>query len=347
MQKYQNMLEMTPSSDEYHKVKGLIDAVCSIPFGVYKQLPVHFKSPKHDIRSFLIDTRKNLDEKIYGHQEAKDYIVRLLAQWIVNPDSKGLVLGIQGDAGVGKTTLVKEGISAALNLPFSFIPLGGANESMYLEGLTYSYAGSTWGRIIDSVMRAGCMNPVLFFDELDKVSTTNRGQDVINILMHLTDSTQNDKYHDKYFTDFDFDLSKCIIIFTYNDENAVNPILRDRMIKIYTKGYNSSDKLQIAKHYMIPSILTEFNMKPDQVIFTDNTLLRLIDMVDKEEGVRNLRRAIHCIVSNINYKYLTTVDDATEKFQSYTVRESDIDTFIGQMSTNQKENNMSLKMMYM
>ena len=113
------------------------------------------------------------------------------------------------------------------------------------------------------------MNPVIYFDELDKISNTPKGEEIIGILTHLTDTTQNSQFHDKYFSEIDFDLSKCLFIFSYNDESKVNPILRDRMYKIETKGYKTKDKLIIAKNYLLPKIREQAKFEESEIIFDD------------------------------------------------------------------------------
>ena len=128
----------------------------------------------------ILTTRFNNDtffeNNIYGHHDAKKQILRILAQWISNPSSKGNVIGIHGNPGVGKTTLVKDCICKALDIPFQFIPMGGASDGSYLEGHSFTYEGSTWGKIADSLMKAGWMNPVLYFDEIDKTEFNNWGK---------------------------------------------------------------------------------------------------------------------------------------------------------------------------
>ena len=142
------------------------------------------------------------------------------------------------------------------------------------------------------------MNPVLYFDELDKVSESKKGQDIINLLIHLTDPSQNNSFQDKYFNNIDLDLSKCLIIFTYNNDNAINPILKDRMITINTKDYNISDKIEIAKFYLIPAIKKNFNIQ--DIHITNEDITYVIQKTKKEAGVRNLKRSIERIVSNVN-----------------------------------------------
>jgi hypothetical protein len=199
------------------------------------------------------------------------------------------------------TSLVKEGISKILNREFAFIPLGGATDSSYLEGHSYTYEGSTWGKIVDILIHSKSMNPIIYFDELDKISETPKGEEIIGILTHLTDTTQNSQFHDKYFAEIDFDLSKCLFIFSYNDPLKVNPILLDRMYKIRTSGYQVKDKIVIAQQYLIPKIRYEVNFKEGDIVIPDSTLTYIIDnYTDKEDGVRNLKRCIEIIYKKLN-----------------------------------------------
>jgi ATP-dependent Lon protease len=199
------------------------------------------------------------------------------------------------------TSLVKEGISKILNREFAFVPLGGATDSSYLEGHSYTYEGSAWGKIVDILIRSKSMNPVIYFDELDKISETPKGEEIIGILTHLTDTSQNSQFHDKYFAEIDFDLSKCLFIFSYNDPFKVNPILLDRMYKIKTTGYQVKDKIVIAKQYLIPKIRYEVNFKEGDINIPDSTLNYIIDTyTEKEDGVRNLKRCIEIIYKKLN-----------------------------------------------
>jgi len=203
--------------------------------------------------------------------------------------------------GTGKTTLVKDGISKILNREFAFIALGGATDSSFLEGHSYTYEGSTWGKIVDILIKCKSMNPVIYFDELDKVSLTPRGEEIIGILTHLTDTSQNTKFHDKYFSEIDFDLSKCLFIFSYNDESKVNPILRDRMYRIHTSGYDKKEKTSIAKDYLLPKIMEQVKFESGQINIPDETIQYIIDNHTQEEnGVRNLKRCLEIVYTKLN-----------------------------------------------
>jgi len=307
---------MSPHTSEYFKCRKWLNEISRLPLGIYHRLPitsttgsiVPFKTNTAntvDCAKFLTDVHKTLNETVYGHNDAKDQVLRVLAQWMTNPESRGHCIGIQGPMGVGKSSLVKDGISKALNIPFAFIALGGASDGSFLDGFSVTYEGSTYGKIAEVLMKAQCMNPIIFFDELDKVSNSSRGDEIIGILTHLTDNVQNEKFNDKYFGEIDLDLSKCLFVFSYNDENLINPILRDRMIQIHVKGYSAQDKLEIAKNYLLPSILNQYLFKANDIIFTDDIINKIIQRVPEEEGVRNLRRGIESIVSWLNmYRYI-------------------------------------------
>jgi len=253
--------------------------------------------------------KSNLDAAAYGLNDAKMQIMQFIGQLISNPASVGTAIAIKGPMGTGKTTLVKEGISKILNRPFEFIALGGATDSSFLEGHSYTYEGSTWGKIVDILIKSKCMNPVIYFDELDKVSDTPKGEEIIGILTHLTDATQNSGFHDKYFSEIDFDLSKVLFIFSYNDEDKINPILKDRMYRIQTNGYDSKQKTIIANNYLVPKVMSNVNFNKEDIIIPQDTLKYIMDnYTNKEKGVRNLKRCIEIIYTKINLYRLMKPD---------------------------------------
>lgn len=301
--------KMSCENGEYHKLKNWIDNVSMIPFNKYHNIPVSKTDPLEKILEFMSKTRKILDDTVYGHSEAKQNIQRIIAQWISNPSSHGYCIGIHGPPGIGKTCLIKHGLSKALGLPFGFVALGGASDGSYLEGHNYTYEGSTYGKIVEILIKAKCMNPIIFFDELDKVSFTHKGDEITGILTHLTDISQNDNFTDRYFSEISLNLSRSLIVFSYNDASVINPILRDRMITIEVKGYNSTEKLTIAKDYLIPSVLETFKIEKDNIIMSDDIIKKIINIVAKEEGVRNLKRGIESVISWINmYSYTKEVN---------------------------------------
>ena len=313
MENLDKLSEMDVSTGEYSKMDHWINGILKIPFGIFKELQIGPSHTPQEKREFLKNSYKTLDNAIYGHKEAKTHILQVLGKWIQNPQSGGNVLAIQGPMGNGKTTLVKEGISKVLDRPFSFIALGGASDSAYFDGHCYTYEGSHWGRIVQILQDSRCMNPVFYFDELDKVSDTQKGEEIIHMLTHLTDASQNSLFQDNYFPGINLDLSKALFIFSYNDESKVNKILKDRMYVIHTKGFKDDDKLQIFRNYLYPEIYTTYDFKDSDIIFTDEILKYIIaTYTEKEEGVRNLKRCIESIVSKVNIYALTHSDSEEE-----------------------------------
>lgn len=300
--KIETLKYLEPGAGEFYKIKQWIDTFMQIPFGRYKNIPVTLKeNGPGECADFMDKAKKILDEAVYGMNDVKLHIMQMVGQWITNPDAMGTAIAIKGPMGTGKTTLVKEGISKVLGRDFAFMALGGATDSSFLEGHSYTYEGSTWGKIIDNLVQCKSMNPVIFFDELDKISETPKGEEIVGILTHLTDTTQNSKFHDKYFAELDFDLSRCLFIFSYNDENKVNPILRDRMYRVQTKGYDSKEKIVIAKDYLLPKIREQVMFKPGEISIPDNTMKYIIaHYTENEQGVRNLKRCLEIIYTKLN-----------------------------------------------
>jgi len=299
-----NSFENLKGSSEYNKLKPWINKIMRVPFGKYIKPPVLKTDGSKKIKEYLKNVRNQLDNGIYGHDTTKDQLIKILAHTITNPTEGGNVFALQGPPGVGKTALIQDGIAKALGRPYSFISLGGATDACFLEGHDYTYEGSNHGRIVEVLQQAGYMNPVIYFDELDKVSETSKGEEIINILMHITDSTQNHHYNDKYFGGIDFDLSKAIIIFSFNDEHKISRILRDRMKIIRVKGYKMLDKLKISKNYLIPKLIKQIGLEDINIEFTDNILEYLIDNYTNEGGVRRLKELLNDILLEINLRKL-------------------------------------------
>ena len=287
-------------SSEYHKLNNWINELIKIPFNNYIKLPVSYKSSMYDKQQFLLNTKKCLDSAVYGHDNAKQHILQVISKWITNDKSGGNILALQGPMGNEKTTLVKDGISKSINRPFTFIALGGTSDVSYFNGHGYTYEGSKCGKIVDILKSSKCMNPIIYFDELDKVSDTYRGQEIIHMLTHLTDSSQNSLFVDNYFHGVTFDLSKVLFIFSFNDESKIDKILKDRMYVINTSGYKIDDKIKIAENYLLPKLLDTYKLH-DKVHFSTDIFKYIIDKYTyNEEGVRNLNRCLETIISKFN-----------------------------------------------
>lgn len=297
-----NTLSSSDSDNgEYHKLKNWVDTFVNIPFNKYSNLPITINDGIENCHEFMSNCKNTLNDVVYGMNDAKIQIMQMIGQWIANPNAIGTAIAIKGPMGTGKTTLIKDGISKILNRPFNLLALGGATDSSYLEGHSYTYEGSVWGKIVDILLQSKTSNPIIFFDELDKVSDTPKGEEITGILTHLTDTTQNTNFHDKYFSEIDFDLSKTLFIFSYNDESKINPILLDRMYKISVKGYDVKDKIVIAKRYLLPKIYEQINFNKEDIIIDDDMIKYIIEnYTESEDGVRNLKRCLEIIFTRLN-----------------------------------------------
>ena len=347
-----SMLEnMDPTIGEYFKLKNWVDTFMRIPFNNYIPLPIKYSDGIEQVNTYMENSVNILNKAVYGLDDAKIQIMQLIGQWLVNPDSIGSAIAIKGPMGTGKTTLVKEGISKILNRPFELIALGGATDSSTLEGHGYTYEGSTWGKIVDILVNTKCSNPIIYFDELDKISDTPKGEEITGILTHLIDSSQNDKFHDKYFSEIDFNLSRALFIFSYNDDSKVNTILKDRMYKISTKGYNKKEKITIANNYLIPTISSQVLFEPGNVIIDDNALEYIIEnYTEEEQGVRNLKRCLEIIFTKLNlYRLMKPNTDLFKKENVFEIKfPINIDNkIIDKLIKMSKEQNDNWKKMYM
>jgi len=350
IKKINSLKYMEPGSGEYYKIKQWVDTFMRIPFNKYEKLPINISDGVEACHDFMENAQRTLDSAVYGLNDAKMQIMQMLGQLVTNPSALGTAIAIKGPMGTGKTTLVKEGISKILNRPFAFIALGGATDSSFLEGHSYTYEGSVWGKIVQILIDSKCMNPVIYFDELDKISDTPKGEEIAGILTHLTDTSQNSQFHDKYFAEIDFDLSKCLFIFSYNDENKVNPILRDRMYRIQTKGYDKKQKTVISNDYLLPRIREQVKFATEDITIPEDSIHHIIEMhCDKEDGVRNLKRCLEIIYTKLNlYRLMRPGSNLFEGEMALTVEFPFTVTkeIVDKLIKRERDDNMAIRGMY-
>ena len=297
LNKLQLLEQMTPDNNEYFKLKQWIDTLLEIPFNIYKT-PHYLDNEKiKNSATYLKDSKEYMDTIIYGQHKTKEHIIEILAKMISNPKTLGSVFAIHGEAGTGKTTLIKDGLSIIFGLPFIFISLGGAQDRAFLAGSNYVYEGSACGKIIQSLKQSQCMNPIFYFDELDKVSNTDKGQEIINLLVHLTDYSQNSHFNDDYMDGISLDLSRATFIFSFNDKEKISPILLDRMEMIKFNSYTKTEKKYIAQHFLLPSVVKNVFGEG-----TDKKIELLEEQLDKIIVKPNIYRSIYNIPVYNNQK---------------------------------------------
>ena len=272
------------------------------------------KANIHKISDYIKSVNHTLNKAIYGHEKAKRQIERIIGQWI-NGEKSGYCFGFEGPPGIGKTSLAKKGIAQCLKdheggiRPFAFIAVGGSSNGSTLEGHNYTYVGSTWGRIVDILIETKCMNPIIFVDELDKISRTEHGKELIGILTHLIDPTQNDTFQDKYFTGIDLNLSKALFIFSYNDADLIDRILLDRIHRIKFKHLSLNEKIVIVNDYILPEIFNKMGLE-NAITINNKEIEFIINTYTNEPGVRKLKEILFEIIGEVNLSLLTTMDNS-------------------------------------
>ena len=293
--------ELKEYIEEFTKVYGCLNLT---PFG-------HIQKQFEYIKEYMGEVKTTLDSSVYGHDKAKKQIARIIGQWI-NGEQDGHCFGFEGPPGVGKTSLAKYGLANCLkdinsnSRPFAMIQMGGDCQGSTLVGHNYTYVGSTWGSIVQILMDKKCMNPIIFIDELDKVSKTENGKEIIGILTHMLDPTQNDCFQDKYFNGIDINLSKVLFILSYNDVDSIDRILLDRVHRIKFAGLTLEEKVVITHKHILPDVYKKMGLE-GMILFTDDIIKYIIEEYTSESGVRKLKEIFFEIVGEINLDILTNI----------------------------------------
>jgi ATP-dependent Lon protease len=282
---------------------------------VYSSLQVYSKEIEDkygEINKYMLNIKSTLDNAVHGHDKAKKQIERIIGQWI-NGKQDGYCFGFEGPAGVGKTTLAKKGLANCLkdeqgnSRPFAMIQMGGDANGSSLHGHNYTYVGSTWGSIVQILIDKKCMNPIIFIDEIDKISKTEHGKEIIGILTHLLDPAQNDCFQDKYFSGIELDLSKALFILSYNDVEAIDKIMLDRVHRVKFKNLTLDEKLVISNTHILPEVYEKMGLQ-GMIEFSNDVLKFIIDEYTAESGVRKLKEILFEIVGEINLEILNNFD---------------------------------------
>jgi ATP-dependent Lon protease len=345
--RYNTLQNMDPGSGEYFKARAWLEKFSSLPLGIYKDIPAKLSDGSEACGLFMERARRCLDEAIFGQQEAKIQILQFIASKITNPGAGGLSLLLAGPPGIGKTSLIKNGIAKAMAWPFQFISLGGDSDASTYTGHQVVYEGSHCGKIVNSLVAAKSMSMVMMFDELDKISATPKGEEVQNLLVHLTDSTQNTEFEDKYLSGVALDLSKILFSFSANDLSKIDRVLLDRMVVIQLDGYSKKEKLAIAENFLLPGALKEVALEEKVAVNQDVLEYIMSEYASEEKGVRELKRCIEAVTQKINMLRIFNTKDLPfhiPDFQlPFVLKKAHIDLFL---KKKKPEMDVSARAMY-
>ena len=308
MSELSKLKNMSPMSAEATVVRNYLDWMIDVPW---------FKKDKIDID--LNKALKVLDEDHYGLEKVKERIIEFLAVQKRMGKSKGPILCLIGPPGVGKTSLGKS-VARATNRQFVRMSLGGVRDEAEIRGHRRTYIGSLPGKIIQMMKKAGTINPLILFDEIDKVGNDYRG-DPSSALLEALDPEQNTTFNDHYL-EVDYDLSDVMFVTTGNTLNILPPLL-DRMEVIRIPGYTEDEKINIADKFLLPKQIKENGIKQGELDVKDGTIKQIIRSYTREAGVRNLEREI----SKISRKVVKQVINGEK--QTVKVNDNNISDFLG------------------
>lgn len=307
MKHYLNMKRLDPNSTEYYKNQLFVDTSLSYPWN--KSFKVNDILQTTNTKSYISYIKATFDNHIYGMEHVKSEIINIVCKLITNPNSKRNNIALCGPAGVGKSKFI-EILADTLGLPMKTISLGGIKDSSFFLGHGYVYVESGPGKIIQNIIDSNISNPILHFDELDKVSETDNGKDIYSFLTYLTDPSQNHMFTDHYFYGMKFDLSKVFFVFTFNDINKIDKILLDRLNVINVPMPSKSDICNILHKHCIPEIIN--NIKPIKPItFDENILLTFVETPSDtfSSGIRHYYRVLEKLFLEINKDILLDIFD--------------------------------------
>lgn len=336
---YNNMLRCDYLSTEYYKNNMFIERALSFPWNKFYSIKGMIGDSS--IKSFINYVETCFDREIHGMENVKNELINMICKFITNPNTVRNNIALYGDAGIGKSKFVKV-LSNVLDIPLKIIPLGGVRDPSFFTGHGYVYVESGPGKIIQNIIDSKVANPIIYFDELDKVSESEKGNDVYSFLTYLTDPTQNNEFSDQYFYGMKFDLSKVLYIFTFNDINKIDKILLDRLNIIYVNSPSEKEIIIILKKHCIPEICRNIGIS-QKVIFTEYQLIRLIRKFNNFKmsgcsGVRMYYKLIEKILLEINKEILLS-DIGHEITSNLNITDINYDKYlsiIGSQTTKQE-----------
>lgn len=304
-----------------------LDVVSRLPIGKYSSIISKKHGHEATHRSVLEKAKQSLDSVTHGMGDVKKVIMQMVGQQLRSNGSKLRALALKGPPGCGKTTIATKGIGPALSRPVHVINLGGAKDVHYLKGHNFTYVGSKAGAIVDALLMTDRMDPIIVFDELDKISDTPEGKEIIHVLMSLVDPVQNTSFREIYLSDIPLDLSRALIVFTFNDASSIDPILLDRLNIVTIPDLSSEEKTRIVIDYIIPRVAKDMGL--EHIEHDADALEEIIGHVTLKcsqnnafdskahgTGLRGFEKFMEHVVASANLRELTTDDLHQDGFRS-------------------------------
>ena len=309
------LMKMPTGSHEGTVVRNYLDKCLEIPFGKFTKDSISLEK-----------SRKVLDRDHYGLDKVKTRIVESLAVLKRNPDFNGQIICLYGPPGVGKTSIVKS-LATSMNRKYVRVALGGIHDEAEIRGHRRTYIGAMPGRIIDAIIKSGVMNPIILFDEIDKVGADYKG-DPSSALLEALDPEQNNSFNDHYI-DFPVDLSKVLFITTANDVSTISAPLYDRMEVIELNSYTIEEKFNIAKKHLVKKALKKHKLTSRELKITDGAIYKIIECYTREAGVRALEKEI----STLCRKASVELEKGKKSFK---VNEDNLSEYLGTEKYNKE-----------
>jgi len=294
--------DLKNANNETSKIKLYVNILVQFPWpsdsddNLFKLVSIDKKKSKE----FLENVEMKLNKQIYGHTIAKTKTLQILAKLISVQGSHISPIALAGPPGVGKTKFA-QCLAECLEIPFVQITLGGQNDGELLHGHGYTYSGAQPGLIVKKMVDAGSSRCIMYFDELDKcVSKFGQTNELMSILIHLTDPMTNNSFQDRFFQEISFPLNKVIFMFSFNDISKIDKILLDRMEVLNVDSYSIKEKITITNDYLLLQLCKEIGFEYKSVIFTPEILTNIIENYTFEPGVRSLKRNVENILLKLN-----------------------------------------------
>lgn len=285
------------SSDKY---LTWVNRALSLPLGVQHKGPPNAKEEEPTVMQRLLDAKEMMERSITGLVDAKTEVLHILYQTTENV-AGGYSLGLEGPPGTGKTHFVRSALAPALGRPLVSIPLGGATDVSFLLGNMYTYEGSKEGRLAAALVECRCCDPIIFFDEVDKISTTDRGAEIASTLIHLIDPSSQKTLRDRYFHGIDIDFSRCTFVFSYNDPLAVNPVLLDRIKRVRVPPPTDVERVSIIATHMVPRIQARIRTSLD---LSPSAVASIVARAAPGVGMRSSEKDIEHVLTCAHLKVL-------------------------------------------